>query len=69
MPQNVTTTLTLTQFIDAAERFHRNATTHLREGTWMIGRASSPYRVIVRVIEQGIEAWQPATGRRVTWAA
>ena len=64
-----TTQLSIFQFIDAAARFHRNAVTHLREGVWMIGRASSPYRVIVRVIAGGIEAWQPVTGRRVTWAA
>lgn len=68
MPQS-TTSLTLSQFLDAALAFHRRHLEHLREGVWMIGRASSAHRVIVSVIDSGIEAWQPATGRRVTWAA
>lgn len=61
--------LTLDQFITAALAYHRNRTTHLREGVWMIGRAGNRRRVIVRVVSAGIEAWQPETGRRMVWSA
>ena len=69
MPQNVTTTLTLTQFIERAMAYHCGRMFRRADGSWQIGDNASARKVRIALTPRGFVAWQPATGRRVVWAA
>jgi len=66
---NCNPTLTLSQFLSAALAYHRGRMFRRADGSWQIGDNSSARKVRVALTPRGFEAWQPATGRRVTWAA
>lgn len=68
-PTNWTTHPTFSQFITRALAYHGGRMFRRADGSWQIGDNASARKVRVRQTPRGLEAWQPATGQRLMWAA